>query len=60
MKEIFKKVITYRCLIMSSQLIFLYLITGNLEFASGISLVFGGIATIEHAIFERVWHRNNN
>jgi len=49
------KAIVYRIVVIISQLICLYLYTGELSLSVGFSLLFGLIATIEYIIFEKYW-----
>ena len=58
MRDIIKKAIYYRIMIVVSQLIFLYILTNELVFSVGISGAFAIIATIEHIIFEKIYTKN--
>lgn len=55
MKDTILKAIVYRVIIVISQLIFLYVVTGSVELATSVSIAFAFIATIIHIIFERLW-----
>ena len=55
MREILKKAIVYRIMIMVSQMIFLYVVLGRIDVSIGITFSFGALATLEHILLEKVW-----
>jgi len=57
MKNTILKAITYRIIIILSQLTLLYLITGNIRFSFEFSMLFGIVATIEYIILEILWKK---
>ena len=55
MKDIIKKALVYRLIIIVSQIIVLYILTGNITISTSSSLIFAVIATAIHVIFEKLW-----
>jgi len=55
LKDTIIKAIVYRLIIVISQALFIYAVTGSIKFATGISLAFAVLATGIHIIFERLW-----
>jgi len=57
MKMLVFKAIVYRCIILVTQFLFFYIVTGDVIFSSSTSVILGILATIEYMIMEHYWDR---
>ena len=55
MKKTILKALVYRVIIILSQLICLFLYTGNIKVSIEFALLFGIVSTIEYIILEKIW-----
>ena len=55
MKDRFLKVVIWRALSILITLLFLFLLTGDVKTATGVTLILHCILTVAHFIFESAW-----
>jgi len=57
MRNTILKALTYRIIVIITQLIILYVLTGNIKFSLGYSILIGIITTIEYITLEKLWKK---
>ena len=57
MRNTILKALTYRIIVIITQLIILYVLTGNIKFSLGYSILIGIITTIEYITLENLWKK---